>query len=110
VSNDIWLYKQARTLGNASIEYSYQKFIAGFGGTFSGLAKDVSGTDAITANPYSGIMGGYSIFNLCSSYELEQNWSLFARWNNMFNKQYQTTYGYNSMGSNVFVGIRYAMK
>jgi vitamin B12 transporter len=110
VSNNTWLYKQARTLGNASIEYSVHKLIAGFGATFSGLAKDISGTDAITANPYSGIMGGYSIFNLYSSYELEKNWSLFARWNNIFNKQYQTTYGYNSMGSNIFAGIRYSMK
>jgi vitamin B12 transporter len=55
-------------------------------------------------------MGGYSIFNLYASYEIEQNLTVFARWNNMLNKQYQLTYGYNTPGSNIFAGIRYAMK
>lgn len=104
------LYKQARTLGNASIEYSHNKWIAGFGGTFSGQSQDYSGSDVVTGSSFSGVMGGYSIFNLYSSYEIEKNWTVFARWNNMFNKQYQLTYGYNTMGSNIFAGIRYAMK
>jgi len=110
VTNDTVLLKRARTFGNASVEYNYQKLIAGFGGTFSGQRQDVSGSDSVTGNPYSGVMGGYSIFNLYSSYEFEKNWTIFARWNNMLNKQYQLTYGYNPMGSNIFAGIRYAMK
>ncbi|ANI99883.1 hypothetical protein A8O14_07265 [Polynucleobacter wuianus] len=110
VTKNTWLYKQARTLGNASVEYSRNKWIAGFGGTFSGQSQDFSGNDAITNSPYSGALGGYSIFNLYSSYEIEKNWTVFARWNNIFNKQYQLTYGYNTMGSNIFAGIRYAMK
>ena len=56
------------------------------------------------------MMGGYSILNLYSSYEFEPNWTVFARWNNMLDKQYQLTYGYNTPGSNVFAGVRYAMK
>jgi len=103
------LVKRARTFGNASAEYSYQKLIAGFGGTFSGQRQDVSGTDT-NGNAYNGAMAGYSIFNLYSSYEIEKNWTVFARWNNIFNKQYQLSYGYNPMGSNIFAGIRYAMK
>ena len=109
-TKNTWLYKQARTLGNATIEYNYQKFITGFGGTFSGQTQDFSGNDALTNSPFSGALGGYSIFNLYSSYEIEKNWTVFARWNNIFNKQYQLTYGYNPMGSNIFAGIRYAMK
>jgi len=110
VTTDAILYKQAKTLGNASVEYTYQKFIAGFGGTFSGQMQDFSGNDAITNAPYSGTLGGYSIFNLYASYEIAKDWTVFARWNNIFDKQYQLTYGYNTMGSNVFAGIRYAMK
>ena len=109
VTNDTTLAKRARTFGNASIEYNNQKFIAGLGGTFSGQRQDISGTDT-NGNPYNGMMGGYSIFNLYSSYEFEKDWSVFARWNNITNKQYQLTYGYNTMGSNIFAGIRYAMK
>ncbi|QWD92189.1 TonB-dependent receptor [Polynucleobacter asymbioticus] len=110
VTSDTTLNKRARTFGNASVEYNYQKWIAGFGGTFSGQRQDVSGTDANTGNSYNGVMGGYSIFNLYSSYEFEKGWTVFGRWNNMFNKQYQLTYGYNPPGSNVFFGVRYAMR
>ena len=55
-------------------------------------------------------MGGYTIYNLYTNYELEKDLSLFARWNNVFNKDYQLSYGYNTPGSNFFAGIRYAMK
>lgn len=104
VSDGSTLLKRAKTFGNASIEYSNHKVVAGFGGTFSGQRYDYN----TAASNYN--MGGYSIFNLYSSYEFEKDWTLFARWNNMFNKQYQLTYGYNTMGSNIFAGIRYAMK
>ena len=110
VTKDTVLFKQARTIGNSSVEYNYQKFIAGFGGTFSGQSQDFPGNDVTTNSPYSGTLGGYSIFNLYSSYEIERDWTVFARWNNMFNKQYQLTYGFNTMGSNIFAGVRYAMK
>jgi vitamin B12 transporter len=109
-TTDQVLAKRARTFGNASVEYAHNKFITGLGGTFSGQRTDISGTDATSGNAYNGAMGGYSIFNLYSSYEIEQNLTLFARWNNMLNKQYQLTYGYNTPGSNIFAGIRYAMK
>lgn len=110
VTTGTLLYKRARTFGNASVEYSHQKFIAGVGGTFSGQRSDIPGTDATSGNAYNGIMGGYSIFNIYSSYELDKDWTAFARWNNITNKQYQLTYGYNTMGSNIFAGVRYAMK
>ena len=109
-TTDQVLAKRARTFGNASVEYNRNRFIAGLGGTFSGQRQDISGTDTNSGNAYNGLMGGYSIFNLYSSYEFEPNWTVFARWNNMLNKQYQLTYGYNTPGSNVFAGLRYAMK
>ncbi|QWC95644.1 TonB-dependent receptor [Polynucleobacter paneuropaeus] len=110
VTQDTQLTKRARTFGNASVEYNYKQAIVGFGGTFSGLRNDIPGKDAVTGTPYDGVMGGYSIFNLYSSYEFDPNWTAFVRWNNIFDKQYQLTYGYNSLGSNVFFGVRYAMK
>jgi vitamin B12 transporter len=109
VSEDKLLNKRAQAFGNASVEYSKNKLVAGISATFSGQRLDISGNDT-SGNAYNGVMGGYSIFNLYSSYELEKNWSLFARWNNITNKQYQLTYGYNTMGSNIFAGLRYAMK
>jgi vitamin B12 transporter len=58
----------------------------------------------------TGYMGGYAIYNLYGSYKITKDLDLFGRWNNIFNKDYQLSYGFNTPGSNVFVGLRYAMK
>ena len=96
------LVKQAKQYGNFAAEYLYLKLTTGVGATFSGRRDDYQGT--------SMGMGGYTIFNLYANYDLERNLSVFARWNNALNKTYQLSYGYNTPASNVFVGLRYAMK
>ena len=100
-SNSV-LIKQAKQYGNLAAEYLYLKLTAGIGATFSGRRDDFQGAN-------TG-MGGYTIFNLYANYDLEKDLSVFARWNNALNKTYQLSYGYNTPGSNVFVGLRYAMK
>jgi vitamin B12 transporter len=58
----------------------------------------------------NNVLGGYGILNLYSSYDFARDWSLFGRWNNVTNKNYELARNYATAGSNVFVGIRYAMK
>ena len=101
-STNSTLIKQAKQYGNVAGEYLYLKLTAGIGATFSGRRDDFQGAN-------TG-MGGYTIFNLYANYDLEKDFSVFARWNNALNKTYQLSYGYNTPGSNVFVGLRYAMK
>jgi vitamin B12 transporter len=96
------LAKRAKQFGNAGIEYQKGFLTSGVEGTFSGRRSD--------SYPADAGMGGYAIFNLYGSYEFSKDWTLFGRWNNVMNKDYQLTYGYNTPGSNVFAGIRYAMK
>lgn len=55
-------------------------------------------------------MDGYLLMNLYASYEFDKNWSVFMRWNNIFNSTYQLAYGYNTPGSNVFAGVKYALQ
>ncbi|MBU3620982.1 TonB-dependent receptor domain-containing protein [Polynucleobacter sp. CS-Odin-A6] len=100
--SDSVLIKQAKQYGNIAAEYMQMKFTGGIGATFSGRRNDYLGTN-------TG-MGGYTIYNLYANYEVEKNLSIFARWNNVFNKDYQLSYGYNTPGSNFFAGVRYAMK
>ena len=95
------LAKRARQFGNVAAEYLIKSTKFGVEGTFQG-GRYNSGN--------SNYMGGYGIYNLYASHELEKNLSLFGRWNNVFNKDYQLSYGYNTLGSNVFLGIRYAMQ
>ena len=50
---------------------------------------------------------GYALLNLYGSYDLAQDWSLFGRWNNALNKDYELAKNYATAGSNLFVGVRY---
>lgn len=52
-------------------------------------------------------LGGYTLFNLYGNVKLYKDVSLFARLNNIFDKQYQTIMNYSTPGSNVFVGLRF---
>jgi vitamin B12 transporter len=61
-------------------------------------------------------MGGYTIFNMTAQYKIHRDWTLQARTNNVFDKNYRlsldgnpatTGFAYNTPGANVFVNIRY---
>ena len=98
---------RANWVGNFLADYKINKFNLGTNITLSGPRwGGVNGTQ--TANTYN--MQSYTLVGLYGSYQIEKNLSAFARWNNVFNSQYQTNYGYANPGSNVFVGLRYAMK
>jgi vitamin B12 transporter len=55
-------------------------------------------------------MGGYGVVNLTTDYRLERNWVLFARANNIFNKDYELAHDYATPQSSLFIGIRYSSK
>jgi vitamin B12 transporter len=52
----------------------------------------------------------YEIANLYGSYKLGQDWSLEGRVNNLFDKVYETAWGYAQPRANIFIGVRYAPK
>lgn len=53
-------------------------------------------------------LGGYSLVNLQASRALADNWTLFARANNIFGKKYEIVADFATAGATVFVGLRYA--
>lgn len=55
-------------------------------------------------------LAGYGLLNLYASYDFAPSWSLFGRWNNVLDKDYELAKNYATPGSNLFVGVRYAMK
>jgi vitamin B12 transporter len=71
-----------------------------------------------TANQIS--LGGYALLNTTLAYQVNSNWRLQARANNILDKNYvlATTRSlaspnnpdYNTMGTNVFVSLSYDMK
>ncbi len=52
-------------------------------------------------------MGGYAIVNLNANYALAPRWTLFAVAGNIFNKHYELSADYNTIGANLFAGVRY---
>jgi vitamin B12 transporter len=52
-------------------------------------------------------MGGYAIVNLNVAYALAPRWILFAVAGNIFNKHYELSADYNTIGANLFAGVRY---
>jgi vitamin B12 transporter len=52
-------------------------------------------------------LGGYGIVNAYLDYAIEPNWSVLARFNNLFNKSYELVRDYGVPGANFFVALRY---
>ncbi|HLQ02063.1 MAG TPA: TonB-dependent receptor [Burkholderiales bacterium] len=52
-------------------------------------------------------MHGYGLLNLTASYALSRDWSVRARWNNVFDRKYELAQNFNTPGSNVFVAVQY---
>ena len=55
-------------------------------------------------------LGGYSLTNLYGAYRFAKDWSVFARVNNLFDREYVLADTYATPGMNAFVGIRYSPK
>ena len=52
-------------------------------------------------------MGGYGLVNLSTGYQIDKEWSVRGRINNVFNKRYELVRDYNTPGANLFVGVQY---
>ena len=64
-------------------------------------------------------LAGYAVFNLTTDYQINQDWKVQARLNNVLNKDYALAYDgnpnaggfvYNTPGANLFVNLRWQPK
>ncbi len=101
-TTDKLLVRRARQHGTAALTYNAGAVQSGVELVLSGKRYD----DSVNKN----VLGGYSLLNLYANYDFAPGWSLFGRWNNVTNKNYELAKNYATAGSSVFVGIRYAMK
>jgi vitamin B12 transporter len=96
------LARRAKKHGTLGLEHSAGKFSSGGELLFSGKRFD----DTTNRNN----LGGYGVVNLFANYDFAPSWSLFGRWNNVFDKKYELARNYNTAESNLFVGVRYGMR
>ncbi len=52
-------------------------------------------------------LSGYGLLGVNLEYALSPHWSVNAALNNVFDRTYETMFGYNQLGRTVFVGVRY---
>lgn len=101
-TSNLQLARRAKQHGSLSAEYAADTWKIGVEGIVSGSRYDDAGNN--------NRLGGYGIMNLYANYQVCSEVSLLARWNNLFNKDYELTRTYATPGSNVFVGLRYTFK
>ena len=54
-------------------------------------------------------LGEYAVVNLSADYQLQNNIKLFARIDNLFDKDYSEVLGFNTPGAGVYAGIKFEM-
>jgi vitamin B12 transporter len=53
-------------------------------------------------------MGGYAVANLFAAWEVDKDWTVEGRLNNLFDRVYETAWAYAVPDRQIFVGLRYA--
>ena len=95
---------------NAKLNLGYQWQAWHFG------AEIMSASTRYNDNDNRLSMGGYTVFNLTSQYKINPDWSIDARANNIFDKNYRLAldgnpatsgFAYNTPGANLFVNVRW---
>jgi vitamin B12 transporter len=97
------LARRANRNGKLNLSYDWQNW------QFGAEALSASARYNDLAN--STRLNGYTLYNLTTSYKVNQDWSIQARANNVFNKNYVLAVDgnipYNTPGANLFVNVRY---
>jgi len=95
------LPRRAREYGSVAAGKAAGRWRFGAEVTASGARFDSADEDPAKK------MHGYALVNLTASYTLSQEWLLRARWNNVFNREYELAQNFNTPGSNVFAALQY---
>jgi vitamin B12 transporter len=102
LSTGFSLARRARNY--ASLDIS--RMVAGFE-----LGAKVYGADERKNSQYDSVMlAGYSVWSFYSSKQIDSEWTLRARVENAFDRQYQLASGYNTPGLGAFVTLQYQPK
>ncbi|QIR77671.1 TonB-dependent receptor [Sulfurospirillum diekertiae] len=72
-------------------------------GTYIGSRADVS-FDPITYAQKDEETGNYFVASAKASYQIDKTWNVYLKANNLFDRYYQTVYGYASAGRSVYAG------
>jgi vitamin B12 transporter len=96
------LARRARNYGSIDVS----RMVAGYE-----LGAKVYGADERKNSQYdSVVLAGYSLWSFYASRQIDSEWTLRARVENAFDRQYQLASGYNTPGAGAFVTLQYQPK
>jgi vitamin B12 transporter len=90
------LARRAREFSSLAASHDFEAWNVGAEVRYSGERQDSTHT-----------LASYSLLNLTSRYKIDKHLSLSARVDNVFNRDYQEVYSYNTLGATLFVGMNY---
>ncbi|MEI7515140.1 MAG: TonB-dependent receptor [Betaproteobacteria bacterium] len=102
LSTGLALARRARNYGSIDVS----RMVAG-----CELGAKVYGADQRNNSAYdSVVLAGYSLWSFYASKAIDSEWTVRARVDNAFDRQYQLAYGYNTPGAGAFVTLQYQPK
>lgn len=102
LSTGFALARRARNYGSIDVS----RMVAGYE-----LGAKVYGADERKNSQYdSVVLAGYSVWSFYASRQIDSEWTLRARVENAFDRQYQLASGYNTPGAGAFVTLQYQPK
>ncbi|MDU8923931.1 TonB-dependent receptor [Pasteurellaceae bacterium LIM206] len=105
-SKNTQLVRRPKHTANAGLAYQITPaFGANVNVNYVGKRID-SYYDELTYTSSRVKMPSYTLVNLGADYKLNQNLTVYASLNNLFDKKYEHTVGYGQDGRNVYVGLK----
>ena len=102
VTHNEVLSRRAKQYGSADVSRNWQGYDVGVRMYSAGERKN-SHYDAY-------MLGGYSMWSLYVNHRLDDEWAAQVKWDNVFDRQYQLAYGYNTPGRGIYATLRYQPK
>ncbi len=103
------LLRRAKDTFNASVDYYTQNDTHfGIDAQYIGDRKDIGYNPAPFYTPFSTSTGNYTVWNLNFSTEIINDVDLSLNARNIFDKEYQSVYGYATEGRSLYAKIKYS--
>lgn len=98
------LLRRPKNTTRLDVSRSFKNFSANLNLSYNGSREDLD----FSSFPAQRVkLGSYSLLNIGMQYQLTTQWKLFAKLNNLLDKEYETVFGYNRPGFNGYIGLSY---
>jgi vitamin B12 transporter len=99
-STGLVLARRAKQFASIAASHDLGAWDMGAEFRYSGARQD---NNTVT----SPTLSSYTLVNLMAHYRIDQHFNMSARVDNLLNAKYSEAYGYNTLGSTLFVGVNY---